>query len=342
MKIFLITLFISTSLFAEIKSGLIKMSENRELLVSFNINERPSNQENLKNSEYVFILGPGVNRGMLPNDQMMKLLEEKNYNFVSFHNSTHPHSLVNSQTDVKPLHQDKFFETEDYAEEFEFISMWAQEQFKLRAIPVSLSFSGAASSKLSNFDYIIDISPMISQKDALPELASYRETLERANVFNPFREMVIRQAMDQSYAYVWRPKAREFVKAYKLDNKFVDTIYEGYMASSRSLEKFKWDVNGDKQENRIFILGENEKESLNEGQVRTVKEYLAQGKNLTCFFMRGMGHSIPMEAPQYTMAIIEFVVNHSTQLKPGCYDVSKELKAEFYPVKELEKLFPIK
>lgn len=290
----------------------------------------------------VLLLGPGVNRGVLSFDRMLSSLKKRGYGYVALHFSTLPHSIAALGTKETPFFEEENFSMKDYAEEFEAVGLWAKKKFKRDVIPVTLSFSGAPSSLLKGFNKVIDLAPMVSLEHARPTLYFYYNNLRVANMFNPFGSAVIRAAMDQTYLPVWRPKAEEMIAGFNFDPELEDKIIEGYMTSSRSLEGFEWDPKETPNKTmRVFVLAENESESLLEGQVEALMKFFKDDKNTACFFVRGADHAISFSHPVTTASIIDQVVRAKSGGKKGCFDVYDRSDFRFVSIEELGGLFPL-
>lgn len=293
-----------------------------------------------KNDLPMLLLGPGVNRGMLSFDNFLDAIKDRGFGYVALHFSTLPHSLDSLGTKKTPYFMKNDFEIEDYAFEFEAVGEWMRRKWKREVVPVSLSFSGAPSSKLKSFPLVVDIAPMTSLDHARPQLGSYLSTLRFANMFNPFGPAIIRAAMDQTYSTVWRPKAEEMIKGFGFNEELEEKIYEGYMTSSRALESFKWDVTlMPKNGRRVFILGEEEAEDLLEGQVETIEKTLDKGQGARCFYVRGAPHAVSFAKPRTTAKIIELVIRGEEISKPGCYDVRSINNFDFVDQSQFDSFF---
>ncbi len=288
----------------------------------------------------MLLLGPGVNRGMLSFDNFLGAIKKRGFGYVALHFSTLPHSLDSLGAKRTPYFMKNDFGIEDYAFEFEAVGEWMRRKWKRQVVPVTLSFSGAPSSKLRSFPLVIDIAPMTSLDHARPQLGTYLNTLRLANMFNPFGPAIIRAAMDQTYATVWGPKTEEMIEGFGFDFELEEEIYEGYMTSSRALEDFEWDVTlMPKGGRRVFILGEEEAEELLKGQVETIEETIEKGQGARCFYVRGAPHAVSFAKPRTTAKIIEYVIRAQETEKPGCYDVRSINNFDFIPQSEFRNLF---
>ncbi len=312
----LLVIFLSINCYAQITTRLVSMSADRSLLVHYYVSEHSQN-------ENIYILAPGVNRGFLKNDALLKKLKSRGLNFVAFHFSTQPHSIIQKSESSLFHHMDVNYKTSDYLAEFKFIIEWAKNKFNLVPIPVSLSFSGSVSSYLSDLDVVIDISPITSQRDAAAEVANYRDFLLQANMLNPYKDFIVRNAMDYTYSLEWLPKTKDFISKNNISENYKDIILEGYLHSSRSLETFKWTIN-DKIKKRIILIGQRESESLKKAQLKLVKSYLDKNIDITCFIVKNTGHAVPIESPSKTLMILSFI-NHNKLLN-GCYGFNKDNK----------------
>lgn len=295
-----------------------------------------------ENNLPILLLGPGVNRGVLSFDRMLSSLKKRGYGYVALHFSTLPHSISALGNDNKAFFEEEDFTMKDFAEEMEAVGLWAKNKFKREVIPVTLSFSGAPSSLLKGFNKIIDLAPMVSLEHAKPTLYYFYNNLRIANMFNPFGPAIIRAAMDQTYLPVWRPKAEEMIQGFNFDPELEDKIVEGYMTSSRSLEGFEWDPKETPDNTlRVFVLAEEESESLLEGQVKALMDFFKANKNTACFFVRGADHAISFSHPVTTAGIIDQVVKAQSNAKKGCFDVQDKSDYRFVPIDELSGLFPL-
>ncbi len=290
----------------------------------------------------ILLLGPGVNRGVMSFDRLLSSLKKRGYGMVALHFSTLPHSVAALGTDEKPFFEEESFEMKDYAEEMEAVGLWAKQRFQREVIPVTLSFSGAPSSLLKGFNKIIDLAPMVSLEHARPTLYFYYNNLRLANMFNPFGAAVIRAAMDQTYRPVWRPKTEEMIQGFNFDLELEDNIMEGYMTSSRTLEGFEWEAkNTPSQTKRVFVLAEEEAESLLKGQVEVLKEFFDTNKKTGCFFVRDASHAVSFSHPVTTAIIIDKVVKNWGTKEKGCYDVHDTNDFRFVEESQLDSLFPL-
>ncbi|MCR9202997.1 MAG: hypothetical protein NXH75_00355 [Halobacteriovoraceae bacterium] len=289
----------------------------------------------------LLLLGPGVNRGVLSSDKMLSSIRKRGYGFVALHFSTLPHSVAALGKNKTPFFDEEEFTMQDYADEMEFVGKWANKKFDREVLPVTLSFSGAPSSLLKGFKRIIDLAPMVSLKHARPTLHYYYSSLRTANMFNPFGAAVIRAAMDQTYLPIWRPQAEGMIRGFGFDGELEESILEGYMTSSRTLEGFDWEAkNTPSSTLRAFVFGEQEGESLLEGQVEVLKEFFSKNKKTGCFFVRGAEHAISFSHPVTTAIIIDRVVKGLSSNRKGCFDVHGTDDFRFVQEDQLDSLFP--
>lgn len=271
----------------------------------------------------VLLLLPGVNRGYLRSDNILGVLQQNNIAFVAMNFSTHPIAVNGLKYGVEPYFRSKDFTVEDYAFEVNFMASEIKREFGLEAIPVTLSFSSSVSRALKNFDIIVDISPFTTVKDANPNLATYQTSLEFANMFNPMRTYVIRSAMDQAYRLAWNPVVKSYIEGYKLKEDRKDDFMEGYLSSSRSLEKLELEKPDATTTKRFFILAEGEKESLQKGQLNLLKAHVDAKTDTACFFVRGGKHALPMSNPLEIAQILKIILEQTENIQSGCYDVKK-------------------
>ncbi len=289
-----------------------RMSEGRQLHVQ--ISKPEANKP-------TFLFLPGVNRSLLLNEPATQELIRQGHGVVAFNFSMQPFSIATLEHGVKPAFYKTHVSLDTLAAETESVASALAQQYGIKnVIPVSLSYSGAVSSRLKGFPRIVDAVPLSSMAAYSPELASYRNWLKSGELFNPiFGPSITRNALDQAYRTQWTKQVQGIMEQFKLPRDRSTEMVDGYICLSRATEGFEW-KNEKEHASRAFILAAKESPLMLRHQLELVRARLAAGSRESVFIVEESGHIVPAEHPIAYAQILVLVA--SGQAKPGITLVS--------------------
>lgn len=306
-----------SSAHAEMENLNLTISPGR--LISFQI----VRAQNTKLPTFLFL--PGVNRGLLADDDAMAILSKQGFGIVTMNFSTQPFSVSELPKSVKPSFRSTTYKFEDYATEVTAVSDELKKNFGVKTvIPVSISFSGAVSSTITNFSYIIDAAPMSSSAAVHPELETYRTYLKSTEIFNPiFGPALTRSLLDQSYYKEWTTQVDSITKQFNLKEERKEDMIEGYTVSSRAAEGFVWNVKTTPATTkRVFIFGADDSPLLLKDQLNLFLKYMDATPNALAFIIKNCDHVIPTSQPEAYAAILTYLNSAEGQKATGIFEVT--------------------
>lgn len=328
-----LTLVVAVNAEAKIENFNFKMSQSR--LISFEL-------VRAKNSELPTLLFmPGVNRSLLANDEALERLAEQGFGIVTMNFSTQPFSVSALPKSVIPDFKNRTYTFEDLNAEVVALSNELKKNFEIKTIiPVSISFSSAASSTLQSFPFIIDAVPMTSSAAVNPELEAYIAYLRSTEIFNPvFGPGITRSLLDQAYAQKWREQVDSIVEDFGLNSERKADMIEGYSVSSRASEGFKWDLaKTSKDTRRVFIFARNDSPTLLKSQLQLFLKAMETTPNALAFVINESGHVVPNEQPEAYANVLTYLLTKNIQSVSGIFDIKPDSdKSKFYTGAEAKK-----
>lgn len=246
----------------------------------------------------VFLFLPGVNRSLLSDHPVAKVLTEAGAGLVTMNFSSHPLSIAGLASDKKP----GAVTLESLAQQVSFVRRYVGRRYGLtNLIPVSLSYSGAVSAHLKGFPVVIDLVPLTSSEAQNPKFKTYRQLLR----MNPFMTKAMeRSLIDGSYRSTWGTEVDEQTEEFGLPPWRRTDMIEGLTHLSRAVEDFSWDkVTPEKNVRRVFVIAALEDEALRRDQVKTLLRLKREGYPITAIVMRDAGHMIFNDQP-LTLALV--------------------------------------
>ena len=274
-----------------------------------------------------FLLLPGVNRGLLPTDQAVTKLRGLGFGVALFNLSEQPLSIAKLANNEQPLFLKQNKSLSDLAVDTQKLAKFIRQQIgaESKIIPVSLSYTGAISARLKDFDLIIDVVPMTSSAGANPDLEKYRDSLKLAEFWNPiFGPSVTRSLLDSAYRTKWEPQADKMIEQFDLPKARKEEMVLGYTSLSRASEGFVWPEAMPNQggTRRIFILAGDDSKVLLKNQLETFSKYLDSQSNALLILVQKSGHVIPSEQPEIYVQILSQIASGELNLKSAVIELT--------------------
>ncbi len=287
---------------AEVEKLTMKLSNDRVVAVEI---VKP---KNAKMPTFLFL--PGVNRGLIANDDALEKLTQQGFGVVAMNFSVQPFSVDALEKGIKPAFRSKSFSLAELGQEADTLAAQVKKAYGIQNIvPVSISYSSAVSSTLQNYPLIIDVVPMTSSAAVNPQLEAYRATLKAGEIWNPiFGPGITRSMLDQAYYSQWNSQVEAMIETFKLNAGRKSDMVEGYTVLSRAAEGFVWDASKTpKTTKRVFMLAHDDSESLLKDQLQLVSKLLSANANVLAFVVNKSGHVMPADQPEAYASIIASV-----------------------------------
>lgn len=314
--VLLLTFMFSITANAKIDTYHLNMGTNR--LVSFEFVKA-------KNSKLpTFLFLPGVNRGLLANDEALETLAAQGYGIVAMNFSTQPISVSELEKNVVPHFRTTTYKLDDLNTEVTALSDELKKNFGVKnIIPVSISFSSAVSSTLKNFPFIIDAVPMTSSAAVNPELEAYITYLKSGEIFNPiFGPGITRSLLDQAYARKWSEQVDSMIENFDLNKDRRADMIEGYSVFSRASERFVWDLNKTAADTRrVFIFAMDDSPELLKNQLQLFLKAMDKTPNALAFIVKDSGHVVSSDQPEAYASILSYLTTTNVQNVNGIFEV---------------------
>lgn len=313
------------SAFAETEKLTMKLANDRIVAFEF---VKPNDP---KMPTFLFL--PGVNRGMIANDDALEALAQQGFGIVAMNFSVQPFSVDALGKNVRPAFRSKSFNLSELGQEADILAAQIKKTFQIQnIIPVSISYSAAVSSTLQNYPLIIDVVPMTSSAAVNPQLETYRATLKAGEIWNPiFGPGITRSLLDQAYFSQWTSQVDAMISTFNLDTSKKSDMIEGYTVLSRAAEGFVWDISKtSKTTKRVFMLAHDDNSNLLKNQLELVSKMLQEGANVLAFVVNKSGHVMPADQPQAYAAIIASVATGTMKEATGIVEFepgSSQVKA---------------
>lgn len=247
-----------------------------------------------------YILLPGVNRGTMFSDPAVEALTKDGSGVLAINFSAHPLSVAQLKSDDRINFDGVTLKS--LAQETVALARKIAKQYAIpleHMIPVTLSYSGAVSPWLTEFPVVVDMVPLTSFRAFNPQLSLYYDTLKAGELLNPiFGPAITRASLDTAYRTQWIPQVQSMIQQYALPEARRGDMVEGYTALSRAVEGYSWaKEKPSKSVRRVFVIAENESNSLQADQLRTILDLKSQGYAITTVVIGHSGHIIPSDQP---------------------------------------------
>lgn len=319
--------------FAEIEKLTMKLSNDRVVAVEFVKPKSP------KMPTFLFL--PGVNRGLIANDDALERLTQQGFGVVAMNFSVQPFSVNALEKNVRPAFRSKSFSLDELGQEADILAAQVKKTYQIsNIIPVSISYSSAVSSTLQNYPLIIDVVPMTSSAAVNPQLEAYRATLKAGEIWNPiFGPSITRSMLDQAYYSQWKDQVEAMIQTFDLNPARRSDMVEGYTVLSRAAEGFVWDTaKTPKTTRRVFMLAHEDDATLLKDQLQLVQRQLNAGANILAFVVKNSGHVLPADQPEAYASIIASVTNGTMKDATGIVEFDPSTsKAKIYKAAEAQK-----
>jgi hypothetical protein len=316
-SVLFLALIFSLTVEAKIENYNLRMSPTR--FVSFELVRATSS----KLPTILFM--PGINRSLLANDEALETLASQGFGIVTMNFSTQPFSVSALPKNVKPDFRTNTYKLEDLNAEVLALSNELKKNFGVKTIiPVSISFSSAASSLLQTFPLIIDAVPMTSSAAVNPELEAYITYLKSGEIFNPvFGPAITRSILDQAYAQSWKEQVDSIVDQFNLSKDRKADMVEGYSVFSRASERFVWDLTKTSAETRrVFIFARNDSAALLKNQLELFLKVMDTTSNALAFVVNDSGHVVPNEQPEAYANILTYLLTKDIKNVTGIFEIT--------------------
>lgn len=288
-----------------------------------------------------FLFLPGVNRGLLAEDEALATLASQGFGVVTMNFSTQPFSVSLLEKNEKAAFINNSYKLEELGSEITALSDELKKNFNVKTvIPVSISFSSAVSSTIQNFPFIIDAVPMTSSAAVNPELEAYRSYLKTAEIFNPiYGPAITRSLLDQAYAKKWSEQVDSIVGQFGLNADRKSDMIEGYTVFSRASEGFVWDLKKTpKQTRRVFLFARDDSEGLLKDQLTLFLKALETTPDALAFIVNDSGHVLPVDQPESYANILTYLVTADIKNVSGIFEVQPGVsKPKFYQGADAKK-----
>jgi hypothetical protein len=251
-----------------------------------------------------FLLLPGVNRSWRSPDPFLTALKEAGYGYVSMSFSIQPFSVSTLGVNELAYFQKKgTFGLKDLVDEVVFVEQYFSKLFSSRLLPVTLSYSGLLGPDLP-FPVVLNLAPLTSTGAGYPTFENQRQSLLRAEIFNPiFGPMLTRQTLDSAYRIHWTGKIDQLIQEFNLSWTKRSQMVEGQTQLSRLAEGLEW--HQPTETTHIFFIGGEESASLLKHQLETIAQLIQEKQQLLTYFIPNSGHVIPADQPLILLAALK-------------------------------------
>lgn len=327
---------LSSLALADLKKGLISVNSDRSVAYESNIQDE---------NKTTLILMPGIFRGLgsRTKDSLLGLLTNEKMNWVAYHFSGHPESIIQSGGKNSGIES---ISTADLAEE----TRQVVKQLKVKKpLIISLSYSSTAASDLTSKDakLIVETAPLGRQDESNQMMSPLVEANNSlcAGAFAQFNPYCLAWETQKSLAYqtYWSGVVSSLVKVYPelSDFRLNSKAVSGYVGMAKAVESYDFSkLNFKAGPERIFILGENEESGRSQIQLAAIKAYKEQRGNYPyVFFVKSAGHIVPVDQPQAYLKILNAVIASDLPKNSPLQVVTE--KGEFLPMSKdtIDNLF---
>lgn len=263
-----------------------------------------------------FLFMPGLGFTMPIDHAAYTELSRQGFGIVAMNFSTHAPSVTALGNEESPYFLKRPPTATNFADEVNAVAAHLRANGVEVVIPVSLSYSGMVSARLSEFPLIVETAPLTSARAAASTGESIRASLELMNMFNPFRTEIVRRTMDAVYRNYWNKAVTE-VESLTVERRA--NVIEAYMAMSRISEGYDADkVEYARGPRRIFVLGSEERVSLLNHQRRTVWRLRDLGYDVQVTEIPGASHLVANQVDAFVRVLSEAgrALDCATALRP--------------------------
>lgn len=294
-----------------------------------------------KKAQPTFLFLPGVNRGLIADDDALEILSKQGFGVVTMNFSTQPFSVNLLDKNEQAAFEKNSYSLEEFGKEVNALTEELRKNHGIKTIvPVSISFSSAVSSFLSNFPLIIDAVPMTSSAAVNPQLEAYRAMLKAGEIWNPiYGPAITRSMLDQAYYKEWSGQVDAMISTFGLNPRLRSTMIEGYTVGSRASEGFVWDLKKTgAQTRRVFLFAKDDAHSLLKDQLQLFLKALETTPNALAFIVNDAGHVLPAEQPAAYATILSYLGSADIKNVSGIFELQPgETTPKFYPGAEAKK-----
>lgn len=266
----------------------------------------------------VFLFMPGSNRGLTVDHPALLTVSGLGYGVATFNFSTQPMSVSALPKGERPHFRDQRLSIEDFARETEFVADRLRAAGHQEIIPVSLSYSGAASPFLKGFHRVIDTVPMTSSAATDP-VSDFGRRMFRATMPGPFGQAFARGILLSKYRDHWQDQVKGILKQFpELDATRADDMVQGYARMSEASEGTSWkNVNAASVSHHTYMFAMGEGPVLLRDQLSTFRRLLTEREDALLYLVGEAGHLIPSDQPHAYAVILHAVAQGTAGLKSG-------------------------
>ena len=259
----------------------------------------------LDNELPTLILLPGIFRGFLKDEEYLKVLNRRKINWVSWHTSRHPESMMIGQPDP----WNRQVTSQDLAQEVVLL----KRALKIKnPILVTLSYSASLIPYMDpkEFPIVIETAPMGQALENNPPSPYYEAWRNWMGMFPVFGNMVVQSQEYYAYRGFWAQQTTQLLQTHPQYQNYQKPIAEGLAQlayASRDFDLRRQDfANGPL---RFWILGKKENPVRKAIQLEAIKLYEAQkGQTNSYIEIQDAGHVVPNESPQAYVKVLSELV----------------------------------
>lgn len=251
------------------------------------------------------ILLPGIFRGFLKDDAYLKALNSKKVNWVSWHTSRHPESMMLSHANPWA----RQVTSEDLAQEV----LVLKRALKIKnPVLVTLSYSASIIPFIDakEFPILIETAPMGQALENDPPSPYYEAWRQWMGMFPIFGNFVVQNQQYWAYRGYWAQQTATLTQTHPQYQNFQRPIAEGLAQlayASRDFDLRRQDFA--KGPLRFWILGQNENPVRKAIQLEAIKLYEVQtGQKNTFIEIQGAGHVVPSENTEAYVKVLSDLV----------------------------------
>ncbi len=251
------------------------------------------------------ILLPGIFRGFLPNEDFLQVLNRRKLNWVAWHTSRHPESMMLGN----PAPWLTQVTSQNLANEL--VTLKKTLKIK-RPILVTLSYSASIIPYIdaSVFPVVIETAPMGRALENNPPSPYYESWKQWMGMFPIFGQYVVANQEYWAYRGYWYQQTMDLAQTHERYAPFLKPISEGLAQLAYAGRQF--DLRSQdfaKGPKRFWILGQRENQTRKAIQKQAIRLYEEQtGHQNSMIEIEEAGHIIPNENPtSYVKVLSELV-----------------------------------
>ncbi len=251
------------------------------------------------------ILLPGIFRGFLQEEEYLKVLNRRKLNWVAWHSSRHPESIINGNQNpwLRPA------STQSLAEELVVLKTTLKIQ---RPILVSLSYSASFIPYVNPqiFPIVIETAPMGQALENEPPSPYYESWKQWVGMFPIFGNLVVANQEYWAYRGYWAQQTDNLIKTHPRYAPFQKAVAEGLAQLAYAARTFDLrDQDFSQGPQRFWILGQKENPARKAIQREAIQMYEKQtGAENSSIVIENAGHVVPNENPEaYVKALSDLV-----------------------------------